>query len=651
MKGASQLRRRMRYSWIPKKILCLALFLSWIQVSQAQDSLKAFRSAFTQCEDWIQRGKPERAYPCYLELRKQYPNQIKPLIRLAELAYQQKDKAYALLFANEAVDKDPTASYAAITHLAKRMQDLGDDTLAMKIMNRLLVSNLDSAKRIRTEETRKKMLVPRLTGGPQAGVQLRNLGDSVNTPENEYLPCLSMRGDQLVFTRNQKGNEDFFVSRKDSTGKWQPAVNMGYPPNTGLPDGGAMLSADGNYLFFTRCDMRSPNGIESGGCDIAFSFREDGSWSSPQYFGFTINTTAYEGQPCLSSNNLDLYFVSNREGGYGGMDIWVSHFENNFWSKPENLGPMVNSPGNEGSPYIHPDNETLYFSSDGLSGYGGSDLFVTHHLADGSWKKALNLGKPVNSEGFDGSVSIDALGRKGYSASDRKDGKGGLDIYEFDLYSAIRPIPTVCIEGVLTDKFFGHRMHERSVRWIDLRSGKTIREILSNEGDASYSVFLHAGRNYLLEVQEEGFRPFYKKLSIPAEPKEPIIHQNIRMRQPGYIDTLLNAIIEHDTLSGAPSDSALALLDSLAKKWPEWTEDSAFVNITLTSYYYCCDSLTDSLYEARLEACLNRIRYLQQFFERRGIPCERIMPSPSIFIYNDEAYWFRRTEIQVIENY
>ncbi|QLH44692.1 MAG: hypothetical protein HWD58_03120 [Bacteroidota bacterium] len=116
-------------------------------------------------------------------------------------------------------------------------------------------------------------------------------------------------------------------------------------------------------------------------------------------------------------------------------------------------------------------------------------------------------------------------------------------------------------------------MHERSVRWIDLRSGKTIREILSNEGDASYSVFLHAGRNYLLEVQEEGFRPFYKKLSIPAEPKEPIVHQNIRMRQPGYIDTLLNAIIEHDTLSGAPSDSALALLDSLAKKWPEWTED------------------------------------------------------------------------------
>ncbi|QLH44691.1 MAG: hypothetical protein HWD58_03110 [Bacteroidota bacterium] len=134
--------------------------MSWIQVSQAQDSLKAFRSAFTQCEDWIQRGKPERAYPCYLELRKQYPNQIKPLIRLAELAYQQKDKAYALLFANEAVDKDPTASYAAITHLAKRMQDLGDDTLAMKIMNRLLVSNLDSAKRIRTEETRKNVSAP-----------------------------------------------------------------------------------------------------------------------------------------------------------------------------------------------------------------------------------------------------------------------------------------------------------------------------------------------------------------------------------------------------------------------------------------------------------------------------------------------------------
>ncbi|MCZ2140606.1 MAG: hypothetical protein LC096_04365, partial [Bacteroidia bacterium] len=486
---------------------------------------------------------------------------------------------------------------------------------------------------------------------PILGIQLQNLGDSINTHDNEYLPSLSLDGNTLVFTRNVGGNEDFFISKKDSNSTWHKAKNMGYPPNTNLPDGGAKLSADGNYLFYTRCDMRSPDGIRGGGCDIVFSYRQKDTWSEPQYFGYTINTTAYEGQPCLSADNNTLYFVSNREGGYGGYDIWMSKFENKRWTEPVNLGPDINTPKDETSPFIHPDNETLYFASNGHPGLGQTDLFVSRKNKNGVWSKPLNLGAPINSEGFEGSIIVSAKGKKGYLASDRADSKGGLDIYTFDTYSAIQPSPTICLKGFVTDKYYDIPVLSQEITFSDLFDHTLIGSEKSNEGDGSYTKAIKLGKTYLISCHSELYRPFYKKISLLHDSIPEIVNINIKLKQPGLIDTLFQAQLTFDSTTNKLDSISYKKMDTVMKQWKDYTEDSASVIVFLKAYYYSGENDEDTMYKHNLDQCFTYLQEVNSYFEKRKIPCWMIMQDLCMLIYNDEESLFKQVEMNIIEYY
>lgn len=650
MNGASQIRLIKFCSWSQHLLILCLICLS--QLIQAQDSLKLYRSSFGTCEDFIRKGKMDKAITCYEELSLQFPQQIKNYIRLAEINYSKKDKIKTLFYANKAADINAQEAFAPLTYLAIKMNEQQDDDLAIKIMNRLSVSNLDSASKAKAAQHKLNFTLRSYADKtPVAGISLKNLGDSINTVENEYLPSISLDGQTMVFTRNVGGNEDFFIAQKDSNGKWLKAKNIGYPPNTGLPDGAAMLSADGNYLFYSRCDLRSPNGIERGGCDLAFSYRENDTWSSPQYFGLTINTTGYEGQPCLSSNNQDLYFVSNRDGGFGGQDIWVSHFIHNYWSAPENLGPAINTPKDESSPFIHPDNETLYFSSDGHPGIGKTDLFVSRKNSNGTWKKPLNLGAPINTENHDGSIIVNAKGSIGYCASDRSHGKGGLDIYSFELHPAIKPNATLCIKGFVQDKFYKKNIRNLPIEFTDLSTHKIIGTEKSNTGDGSFTQALQIGKSYLVHIEEEGYRPYYKIIHLNNQELADNIAFNFKLKQPGLIDTLFRCTLHMDSTHFRLDDSSMQTIDSIINKWPTWKEDTATLTIFAKGFYYCCDSLTDTLYKERLDACQTKLNTLAAIFEKHKINCFSFMQDLDMIIYNDEEELFDKIEIQVIENY
>jgi outer membrane protein OmpA-like peptidoglycan-associated protein/tetratricopeptide (TPR) repeat protein len=328
----------------------------------------------------------------------------------------------------------------------------------------------------------------------------QNIGGNINTSESEYFPSLTIDGKEMVFTRRIKNfNEDFYYSHK-KTNDWDIAKSMEGNVNTPQNEGAQNISQDGQWLVFTGCNR--PDGF--GGCDIYISYLTPKGWSEAMNLGNKINTDQWESQPCLSPDKRDLYFTSTRFGGFGGSDIYVSHLQpNGTWSEPENLGPEINTTGNEASPFIHADNQTLYFTSNGLQGYGNNDLFYTRKGPGGVWSKPINLGYPINTISDEGTLFITADGKTAYYASDRSDSHGGLDIYSFEMREDIRPYKTLWVKGQVFDKKTKKGLPS-AVELTDLAARQTITKVQTDEL-GNYLITLPVGKDYAFNVNRKGY--------------------------------------------------------------------------------------------------------------------------------------------------
>jgi outer membrane protein OmpA-like peptidoglycan-associated protein/Tol biopolymer transport system component len=366
-----------------------------------------------------------------------------------------------------------------------------------------------------------------------------NMGDSINTRASEYLPSLTLDGNTLIFTRNVDGNnEDFYESHRGPDGKWSLARPLEGNINTPDNEGAQNISQDGKMLVFTGCNR--PDGY--GSCDIYYALHTKQGWSTPMNIGEPINTEFWESQPSLSPDKRDLYFAARDPSGFGGSDIWVSHrLPNGAWGNPQNLGTNVNTKGDESCPFIHPDNQTLYFTSNGLPGYGGTDLFVVRKDSTGRWGKPMNLGYPINTIDNEGALTIAADGRTAYYATDRSDSRGGLDIYTFELRDSIRPFRTLWVKGKVFDKKTNEGLPS-GVDLTDLHGGQAIARAQTDE-DGNYLITLPVGKEYAFSVHRKGYL-FYSahfdftrkapdstyEVNIPLQPLEPgasIVLKNI----------------------------------------------------------------------------------------------------------------------------
>jgi hypothetical protein len=330
----------------------------------------------------------------------------------------------------------------------------------------------------------------------------------VNTNMPEFFPWITGDDSKLFFTRRiGKTDEDLLVAQRDSCGDWFTGYNLGLPFNSPHQETALSFSADGHYLFFTKCDNRSPNGWGHGGCDLYMSYTADDSvWSVPQEFGATINTPGFEGMPCLSPDNRELYFVSNRPGGYGGLDIWVAKFENGLWQLPRNLGPTINTLGDETAPFLHPDNRSLYFASNGHPGMGGNDLFVSRKIRDTIWSQPVNLGYPINSTADENSMSITPDGQKMFFASDRGKVAGDFDIYEYPTPLPLQPEKIMSVHGYSYDSISGDRLNFASIYITDQATGAQLYHFVSNRGDGSYMFTLSPGKVYSWKAYRVGYQ-------------------------------------------------------------------------------------------------------------------------------------------------
>ena len=328
----------------------------------------------------------------------------------------------------------------------------------------------------------------------------QNLGDSINTSDLEYFPSLTIDGQKMIFTKRIKNKESFYESDRVN-GDWGKAFPLEGKINSNDFNVGAQnISQDGEWLVFTGCNFPQGN----GSCDLYISYLTKNGWSEPQNLGWDVNTEFWESTPSLSPDKRDLYFSSDRPGGYGGRDIWVSHHNENGWSKPENLGPEINTPGDESTPFIHADNQTLYFNSSGLPGYSEKpDLFVTRKQADGKWSKPENLGYPINTIGDEGSMIVDADGKTAYYSSDKIDSKGGLDIYTFELRKDLRPLKTLWTKGKVYDKKTGSGLPS-TLLLTDVNTQQTVSRLQTDE-NGNYLVTLPVGKNYAFNVHRKGY--------------------------------------------------------------------------------------------------------------------------------------------------
>ncbi len=374
-----------------------------------------------------------------------------------------------------------------------------------------------------------------------------SMGSAINTTDDEYWPSITADGQTLMFTRQPVSNggaagrdfpqEDFYVSYFTDD-VWQTAVNAGAPLNTRQNEGAQSLSSNGRYMYFTACDR--PGGM--GSCDIYFSAFNDGRWTEPYNLRSPVNTSHWESQPSISADGKTLFFSSNRPGGMGGKDLWYSTLDDRSqWTNPVNMGPNINTDGDEMSPFIHFDGKTLYFASDGRIGLGGFDIFITRMNSDSTWSEPQNLGYPINTYNDETGLVIESGGQKAYFSTMR-DKANGKDIFYFDLYESARPTPVSYLKGKVYDRETG-KLLKADYELINLSSNKvTIRSTTDRNGN--FLVCLPSGFNYGINVSKTGYlfysenfmfegnhtaiEPFIKKISLsPIKAGETMLLTNV----------------------------------------------------------------------------------------------------------------------------
>jgi len=330
---------------------------------------------------------------------------------------------------------------------------------------------------------------------------LVNMGQEINSVHRDYFPSITADGTQLIFSRNIDGNEDFFISTlKDKS--WAMPVPLSEKINTSKYNEGAQsISPDGMYLFFTGCNR--PDGL--GRCDIYVSHKNGKEWGEPFNLGAPVNSSYWESQPAISPDGSTLYFVSNRPGGLGGYDIWKSTLKaDGYWTAPENLGPDINTPYDEHTPFIHPDGKTLYFSSDGWPGMGNKDIFLSRADDNGNWSKPENLGYPINTFNEETGLIVTPDGTYGLFSSNLKGGYGDMDIYQFKMPDGKKPLPITYVKGIVIDKE-SKAFLEAKIQVVDLKSKKIVYNDFTSSATGDFLAVMPIGGNYAFNVSADGY--------------------------------------------------------------------------------------------------------------------------------------------------
>jgi len=456
------------------------------------------------------------ALPLYLTLDSLYPNVPKYMFPIGVCYINTTgDQVNALVYLEKCKLKPnqypPTLHYylGRAYHLSHRFNDaIGEYELCLSHLYKNKKKNAylirDIYREIEMCENGKQLIKE------EAIIDIQNLGPEINTSYPEYAPVLTLDEKEIIFTSCRPETtgglidtedglfyEDVYISsKKDSV--WSVAKNMGPSINTKGHDASVSLTPDGQELLIYRYDQD----------DAFLSSKLDGAiWLEAEVLTGEINSKYYEPSACLTKDGSYLIFSSNRPGGYGGLDLYISkRIANNEWARPINLGQSINTKYDEDSPFLHPDGKTLYFSSNGHNSMGGFDMFFSKSLSDTtmSWDKPVNVGYPLNSAHDDIHFSLSADGKRIYFASIRAEGYGDRDIYVATIEEP-EVLDVLVIVGVIQDSISKQPI-SASIEVIDTENNSIIGIYHSNKVTGKYIMALPEGGKYRISIQSSNYK-------------------------------------------------------------------------------------------------------------------------------------------------
>jgi flagellar motor protein MotB len=497
-------------------------------------------------------GKVTEASGALLQAIERDINFIEPYLLLGDIYHNQKEHLKELEILKRAVAIDSTFFPSTYLNIGVAAFNAGLYPEAIQWLERFKWRFSDQRSADRVKGWLEKARFATEAVGNTYELELIPAGEGVNTIYDEYWPSITADEQTMVLTVLVPRNpalflerelpkssfyfqEDFYMSERDMNGVWQQRNLLLGDINTQSNEGAQTLSADGNWMFFTACGRDD----SKGSCDIYFSYKTDTGWSTPKNVGAPVNTPYWESQPCFASDGQTLLFVSNRVGGIGGKDIWQATLQGinsdgtPYFGNIANLGPTINTSKEENSPFLHQDNKTMYFSTDGWPGMGGLDLFLTRLGEDGVWREPVNLGFPINTSGDEIGLVINARGNRAYFSTDgRSEIETGKDIFFFKLPEPLQPTPVLYVKGRVFDAETGVTL-PADFQLKDLETGRVVVTAHSNKFTGEFLVCLPVGGRYAFRAEHPGYMFYSGHFDI---------HKSHPLDEPYKLDIGLNPI-------------------------------------------------------------------------------------------------------------
>ncbi len=544
------------------------------------------------------------------EATKSDPSFYEAFIRMGSLynALGQEDSTYQKFLSYLKVAPNP------VTSILERMSfmafDRGQYEQSMDFLNRFLTEVPEKLEDREISILKESLQFAISQMEKPIELEIIELPKEVNRYALQYLPTMTVDGNTLVYTERAKfsSDEDIVVSYKSGS-DWSESKSISERINSTLNEGAASISADGRTMIFTSCDRRD----SFGSCDLYISKKLGDVWSRPKNLGNSINSKYWESQPSLSADGKTLYFASNRPGGFGKRDLWVASFSDGQWKKPVNLGSQVNSFKDETTPFIHFNNETLYFSSNSYPGMGGFDLFAVEKQ-DTVWSKPKNLEYPINSYRDEVALLVSSDGAEGYFAKEVQKNREILEsnIVRFEIPQRLKPRESYFLTGKIVNKDTGQPLRA-ALQIIDISTNQILYSNNSDSLSGEYYLVLPTGRDLAGYIKKKGY--LYEDFSFSTDTATTSDTLNIALRPIKENATLVLRNIYFETNSYELDSRSQSEIESVV----ELLDDNPDISVEITGH---TDDIGSEEYNLNLS--LKRAESVFSALLSRGIDRNRL---------------------------